>query len=264
MAGTTIPSVQTPLKEHGSTGLIYINMVNKFEDNNTFYVDLNFSDTYDSGEEEALILTSEEDVFSNGDVTRKLIPERTRSLFQFEGLSTITIYNKDNVKLTTGKYSHIEYIQDWIDNKFVAVYEVENPDIKDFVFCVGDQKKDLMPIKYTEFEDEALNKSIATHVRNAGTVAIAKHYKLDQAIYSAISIDTAAYIIETTGKNHKTLYTSEFIHAFKGLTFTSKTINNKPVILAAFSRSNTDVTWTRLMTFNGKKYQQAKNHLIKE
>lgn len=255
MASSTIQPSEIDESKKQGTSQVYIDRVYKFEDNNTFYVD----------ERDALIATAEEEIFSGDDVTRTLIPERVRSLFQLQGLSNITIYNKENVKLTKGKYSHIEYVQDLIEDKFVAVFEVEDPEIEGFVFCVGDQKKDLTPITYTEYTDEKLNVSLVNYLKKSNSaVGTTKHYKFNQSIYSAISLDTTAYIVETIGQNYKTLYTSKHSETISNLTIISKNANNKPVLLAECGQPDTDMMWTSVLTFNGTKYQPVKNHLIKE
>lgn len=265
MAGTSIPAIEGTISDSNVVATSsYIDFIHKFEDNNTFYVELYFSDTYNYEEHDALVLTGEEQIYSDDHVTRTLIPERVRSLFAMDGMSTITIYTKDNVKLTTGKYSHIEYVLDDADEKFVAVFEVENPDIKDYVFCVGNQKKDLTPLKYTEYDDEALKASVVSHLKRAGTVWNAKHYTVDQSIYSAVSIDTAANIVETIGKTHKTIYTNKWAESINKLQIISKIINGKPVLLATCSQPETDRFWTYVLVYNGKKYLMAKHHLITE
>jgi hypothetical protein len=147
-------------------------------------------------------------------------------------------------------------VEDEIENKFVAVFNVENPHIVDPDFCIGNLKGHLSKIEFTSYTDEALKIELADFLGiNAEHVWRTNHYKLDNRIISTVSADTTAYIIQTAENSHKTLYKSDYSETIYGLTVVTSSINGQPIFLTSCGMPDTDMTWSSVLIFNGEEYE---------
>lgn len=141
--------------------LSYIGYIQKFTDNNLFYTDLYFVDDFNYDDYNAIVQMGEEVVYEDEEIKRTRFEiEKVGQYFDLTGFKTITIYNANNQMLTTGYLSHIEYIEDMIENSFVAVFEVEESNISGYQFCVGNSSEVLVEIDFSPFDDERLELSL--------------------------------------------------------------------------------------------------------
>lgn len=245
--------------------LSYVGYVGKFEDNGLIYTDLYFVDNFDYDLYDEITKLGTQTIFKDEETQRtRLEVEKVRKYFNLTGLTDIDIYNKENIKLTTGRLSHIEYVEDMIESRFVAVFQVDNPDIFDPLFCVGNSNEDLTKIDFSSHNDEKLKSELIDLLKlNTDHIWRIEHYKLsDQTIYSALSADTTAYIIETLNNEHKTLYKSRSSETINSLNVISKKINGRPIILMECAMPETDMMWNSVLIFNGTDYELSKNHRI--
>jgi hypothetical protein len=190
--------------------------------------------------------------------------ERVGQYFNLTGLKNVAIYSKENLKLTTGQISHIEYVEDMIESRFVLVFRVDNPNISDPLFCIGNSNDELTKIYFSSIEDEKLKLRLIDYLKlDTHQIWDIKHYKLDdQIIYSTVSADTTAYIIETINKNQRTLYKSNSSEAINELALISKKVNGRQILLTDCGMPETDMTWTSVLIFNGTEYERTKGHRI--
>ncbi|MBX2897984.1 MAG: hypothetical protein KF763_21255 [Cyclobacteriaceae bacterium] len=245
--------------------LSYVGYIGKFEDNSSFYTDLYFVDNFDYDLYDEITKLGNQPIFKDEETQRTRIEiEKAGQYFNLTGLTAIDIYNKENVKLTTGRLSHIEYVEDMIESSFVAVFQVDDPDIFDFLFCVGNSTEDLTKIDFSSHKDEKLKSELIDLLKlNINHIWRIEHYKLsDQTIYSTLSADTTAYIIETINNGHKTLYKSKSSETINSLNVISKKINGRPILLTECAMPETDMMWNSVLIFNGTDYEPSKNHRI--
>lgn len=250
-----------------SDTLCYIGYIQKFEDNNSFYTDLYFADNFNYDLYEELARMGDSVVFKDEETQRTRVEiEKVKQYFNLTGLKSINIYNRENLKLTAGRLSHIEYVEDMIETRFVAVFEVDHPNISDHLFCIGNLNDSLNKIYFYSHEDEKLKSELVSYLKlNTDHIWSIRHYKLDnQAIYSTVSADTTAYIIQTMDKTHNMLYKSNSSEAIGELTMISKKINGRQILLADCGMPETDMTWTSVLIFNGTTYEASKDHRISD
>jgi hypothetical protein len=245
--------------------LSYVGFIGKFEDNNTFYTDLYFMDDFNYDLYSKITKMGDQVVFKEDDVTRtKLEIKDAGQYFNLTGLKSIDIYDHKSQKLTTGQLSHIEYFEDVIEGRFVAVFNVADPNISEYLFCVGNTNVDLTKMEFSIYDDENLKSKLTDFLKiNSDNVWEIKHYKLDnESIYSTVSTDTTAYVIETMDGNHKTLYKSRSSEVINGLSAISKKLNGRPILLTESGMPETDMLWTSVLIFNGTEYETSRDHRV--
>jgi hypothetical protein len=260
------PSVPTePLIKNQEDSLSYVDYIKRFDDNKLFYTDLYFVDNFNYDHYGAISKMGDEVIFKDDETKRtRMEVEKVGQYFNLSGLRNIDIYNKQNVKLTSGQLSHIEYVEDVIESKFVAVFQVINPLISDPLFCVGNSNKDLTKIDVSLHKDEKLKSELIDLLKlNIAHIWKIQHYKLnDQIIYSTVSADTTAYIIETKNNVHITLYKSKASETINSLDVLSMEINGRPLLLAECAMPETDMMWNSVLIFNRTDYEPIRNHRI--
>jgi hypothetical protein len=249
-----------------SDSLSYIGYIQKFEDNNSFYTDLYFVNNFNYDRYDEVTKMADSVIFKDEETKRSRIPiEKARQYFNLTGLDNISIYNAKNKKLTTGRLHHIEYFEDFIEAKFIATFYVDDPNVTDYLFCIGNSKNEVATIDFTPYEDEKLSQAVIDHLNlKEGHIWSIDHYRFkDQTIYSTVSADTTAFIVETIDKTPKTLYKSESNETINGLTMVSHEIEGRPILLTDSGMPETDMTWNSVLIFNGAEYQVSKDHRIK-
>lgn len=246
--------------------LSYVDYVEKFDDNNFFYTDLYFVDGFNYDRYDEITKTKGEVVFTDEETKRtRMEIEHVGQYFNLTGLRNIAIYNKENRKLTTGKLSHIEYVEDLIESKFVAVFQVENPDVAEPLFCIGNSDDELPLMDYMLIEDENLNRALSNYLRLKVDHSNVMHYKTGgETLYSVVSTDTTAYIIETVEKSHRTLYQSKSSEVISRLAIISKEVNGLQILLTYSSVPETDFLFSSVLVFNGQEYEPSRHNRIRK
>lgn len=261
----TVKYIETDLSiETQKDTLSYIGYIGKFEDNNSFYTDLYFVDNFNYDLYDEVTKSGDQIIFKDEEIQRtKMEIDKVGQYFNMTGLNTIDIYNSNNQKLTTGQLSHIEYVEDMIESRFVAVFQVDNPHISDPLFCIGNSDDDLTKIDFSSYEDQKLKSDLNDFLKlNTDHIWSIGHYRLDNQVISIVSADTTTYIIETKDNSHKTLYKSKSNEAIHGLTAISKKINGRQILLAECGMPESDMMWTSVLIFNGTQYEPRRDHRI--
>jgi hypothetical protein len=248
--------------------LCYIDYILKFEDNNSFYTDLYFLTIPNHDDFEKIENMGDSVIYKDDETKRTRIPiEKAGQYFNLTGLNWINVFNKDNQIITTGKLSHIEYIEDMIESKFIAVFKVDNPSISDFQYCISGPMKNFTPKRYISITNPELTSTLIDYLDlKPDDYMIVNHYQLIEpgTTYSTVSADTTAYIIESSGDKINILYKSKSSETIMGLVIISKEINGRPILLTDCGLPDSDMTWTSLLIFNGTEYEIFGDHRIKK
>lgn len=235
----------------------YIGYIHKFEGDDLFYTDLLFVEDFDYNRYHELARSSDDVVFKDSDFKRvRMKIDDIGQYFELKGLGRIDVYNRKGKRLTAGRLSHIEYVEDIIEGRFVAVFNVDNPKVFEPAYCVGNPKMTLSEIDIETYGDDALRQELISRLNlNADHVWNHEHYKMGNSIISTISADTTAFIVETLSDSQNILYKSKFNKAINEMTIIPWYVNGLPIILARCSKPETDVTWTSALVFNGQEYE---------
>jgi len=245
----------------------YVGYIYKFDDNGLFYTDLYFVDDFNYDLYDQVKNTGDSIVYEGEETKRIMIPvNKTGKYFNLTGMARINIYSRENRLVTTGSLKQIEYVEDVIEGKFVAVFEAENPSVPDYAFCIGNSNSEPSTIQYTVIEDEQLKSTLIGHLQlDSNRIWNITHYKIEgsETTYSTLSADTSAFIVETVGDVTETLYKSSSSETIGELTIISKEINGRPLLLIACGLPESDITWTSLLVFDGTAYQPARHHRLR-
>ncbi|MBX2966422.1 MAG: hypothetical protein KF845_09770 [Cyclobacteriaceae bacterium] len=245
--------------------LSYIGFINKFENSDDFYTDIYFIEGFNYADYDKVRSLGDSIIFRNEELKRVRIPtEKVKQYFILDGLNKINIYNRNNELITTGELTGVEYVEDVIESRFVAVFKLENPGISDYQFCIGNIRENLSTLEYSVIDSDTLTSKLIKHIGvNNERVWRQTHYKLSEHgnVYSIISADTTAFIIETLGNKVNLLYKSESSEFIYDLSIVSKEINGKPILLTFCGLPETDITWTSLLIFNGVEYKVNQNNV---
>jgi hypothetical protein len=248
--------------------LSYIGYIEKFADNGLFYTDLYFKEDFNYDGYDKVANTGDSTVYKDEETNRRRIPlEKAAEYFDLTGLSEIKIYNRQNELLTTGKFIHVEYLEDALESRFVAVFDVENHNLTEYEFCIGNSNANLARLAYSAIEDPKLKSAVLEYLKLDATVnsiGNVSHYKLNQSgiIYSSISADTTAFIIESANDKFTTIYKSNSSEAISGMVIVSKQVNGRPILITKCLLPESDAMWTSLLIFDGAEYRVSKNHRI--
>ncbi|MBL7833239.1 MAG: hypothetical protein JNK18_04765 [Cyclobacteriaceae bacterium] len=244
-----------PSSLNGDT-LAYFGYINKFPDNNFFFTDLYFVDSFNYDSYNEITKLGTQVVYRDDEMKRTRIEiAAAEPYFDLRGLKTIALYDEANERLTTGQLSHIEYVEDLIESSFVAVFQVENPNIVGPVFCIGNSPLEPKEIQCLAWDDQTLTATLIKHLElNAGDVSVSSHYKIEQQIISTISSDTTAFITENQDNLIEVLYKSKSREVIKRITPVAINVRGKRLYLAECGLPDTDLSWNSVLAFNGTTY----------
>lgn len=238
--------------------VVYIGFIDKFDDNNTFWTDLYFVNGFNYDEYDQVRKLADSVVFADDEITRKRITlKKGRKYFDLSALTRISIYDKHNALRTTGRLKHIEYVEDVIEDRFVAVYDAENPGLSEYSFCVGNSVERWEGKTFLEIQDTSLDSSAAEVLEISPSQLLFIHHYRSDSVFSALSTDTKAYILEYNEGVWQTLYTSDSDETLYGLVVLPKVVEGKPLVLASCGMPETDATWNSLLVYNGSRYKVA-------
>lgn len=236
--------------------LSYVGHISKFDDDELFYTDLLFVEGFDYDRYQELTNSSGDVEFEGSDFKRvKMLIGEIGQYFDLTGLGRIDVYNKNGTKLTAGRLSHIEYVEDLIEGRFVAVFEVDDPDVSDPVFCVGNPKSKLSEIDIVDYDDEELELELISSLNlDVDRVWHHEHYKVGNLAISTVSADTTAYVVEILNDLQLVLYKSDRSEVIDDMTIIPWYVNGRPIVLTSCSMPETDILWTSVLVFNGSEY----------
>lgn len=243
-----------------SDSIGYFTRVGKFGDNNTFYVDLRF---VGKPTEEELNQIREDNavIYQDEETTRSEVRHENYRFFKVAGINEIDIYSKDNIKLTRGKFLRVEYVEDLIEGRYVAVYAADDPTIKEYSFCGVNTKDELVPLRYSEFQDDSLKQLVLDAINlPAQDVFKVIHYELQEpyGTYAVVSSVQNAYIVVTINGESELVYKGERENILS-LVIVSKKVNGRPILLAECGIPDSDMMWSTTLVFNGQSYKSEEN-----
>lgn len=251
---TTTDSLRTISDSHDNPWS-FVGHVNKFKEDNLFYTTLYFAEEINA-DLYAKVSAQGQVVYQDDELKRtKFESGKVAQYFDMRGLHEVDIYNQRNEKLTSGRLSHIEYIEDLLEGKFVAVFVPENVNIPEPSFCIT-KGSDLDRIAYTQFDDNDLRTRLVDLLQlDNDYIWSLVNYRLGDKTISVISADTTANIVESNGNTFHVLYKSKTSEIINDLTFISAQINGQYLILTNSGVPETDMMWSSLLLFNGKEYE---------
>ncbi len=254
-------------KQASTDSIAYIGFIRKFLENDEYYTDLYFKAPYDYRNYEEVAGRADTVLFSGDETSRSRIPmEYASKFFDLSGIQTIEIFDSKGNQLTTGEFVRVELFDDMINSGFVAVYKVAKPQISNPSYCIGNRKWDLDPTQsYESLSSEKLNSAMSKFLKLDGKQLWGmNHFSLKSTseIYSIVSADTTAFVVESRNGKMNVLYASGQSESINEVVFIPLRINGKPVLLTNCTVPETDSDWTNLLTYDGNTYKDSRRNRI--
>jgi len=270
-AAQSIP-VSNKINLFDSTDLVsYVGFINRyyFQKTDEFYVDLYFkNDRIEDSEYSQIAGSGDSTIYKDDENHRTRVPLRIASReFDFRGLETIALFDKNNRFLTNAHFVRVEYLDQNISPVFTAVYKADKPNLTDkAIYCIGNLRDNITTDNYIAFDDTILTKEIVQKLGITHKFTLdGKHFHTkDNNSISLINIDTTAMIIEKKNEFIKVIYQSKVSENIFDIVFVPIIRNSRPIILTKSVMPDTDVEWNELLIFDGKLYQSSDRQRIKK
>lgn len=133
--------------------LLLVEILNKFYDNNDYYISLSYKNEYSDSLNKIIMKAHGEKIFENSLESRyKISANKAVRYFSTNGLDTLVIIDKDQKVIDTITRKNYEFYQGTIESQYVATYEFPNNLVDSMIAIstnVKDLKLNLTPQPYT-------------------------------------------------------------------------------------------------------------------
>ena len=247
----------------------YVGFINRycFQKTDEFFVDLYFKqDDIDENDFTRIASSGDSTIYKDDEYHRSRIPLKIAiHEFDFRGLKTLSLFDENNRFLTKAHFLRVEYLDQNIAPVFTAVYKADKTSLTDkAVYCIGNLKDRIVTDKYISFDDTCLTNEIAQKLSYTHEYTLdGKHYHAkDNISISVINFDTTVVIVEKKNNSYDCLYQSKVSENMLDIVFVPLIRNSRPLILTKSIVPDTDVEWSDLLIFDGKRYQTSDRQRI--
>lgn len=218
---------------------------------------------------DTLVKQADSVVYQDIERRRSRIPtSMARIYFNLSGLDTISIYKMAHF-VGKAKLVRVEYFQDLIEGKFVAVFKPIGlstlPDALDYCISGGRNRYKTTDVTCENIEDQQLTQNLLERfVEDSVRVRDVSHTRImpQESVYSSISMHSRLLLVETKeGKSQilKDLKEDWFISDILPLHLE---YNGKPILLLTMRINETDMMWTSLAVFDEGEYVFPENNRL--
>ena len=227
-----------------------------FESDNEFYVNLQFKVDIE-GINEYLKLAEEADsiIYADEENIRTRIPsDIAEHYFEFSGLEQLNIYSTDHELISTENIKRVEYHNQNLDSKFIAVFNSDKLEKGKLYYYVGN--KEISRYEVASFEDQELTEKITNNFEADFTnYQSVTHYKQPNgSIISVLNSDRIVYIIESFNDESRIIYQSDEPAKIVEIIILPLLRNDRPVLLTKVGIPETDNVRESLLVYNGVQY----------
>ncbi|MEN2400185.1 hypothetical protein GKZ90_0010375 [Flavobacterium sp. MC2016-06] len=267
-----------PDKEKGEIDVLnknahYIGFINKFyfSNKNEAYIELYFTkDEISSKEYAKLEKLTDSVIYEDDENSRNRFPERLSAKnFDLRGLSKLAIFNDAAKFVCHADFVRVEYLNQDISSSFIAVYKTDKK-IKsdDNYYGISNFEKSLETANYTISKDTILTKNILTKLnvpesynglKNNGTHIL---FAKSDTVLSVVNSENSAYIVLLSGGEFKVLYKSPEPENINDLKVIPIIKNKLPYLLTRNSKPDTDMSWDKLLYYDGREYIKTNRQRI--
>jgi hypothetical protein len=243
---------------------VYIGPVSYLKDTKEFYTPLYYSEDVKIDEAYDFLTKSVDSLlYAEDGLSRKRLPYKTAQwFFKLEGMSTISLFNTEHRKIGEAKLVRLELHTDKNGDQFIAAYEPIAP-LKyttAAVYCASASQTNLstVKIKYEQVRNERITKMIFDKFGvNKGTRIKHANLRIYNSMYSTLDLDSACLLLEIRNGQVEVVHQSKEDYCITQVLPTHFEINGKPVLIASMNVRDSDVIWTSLAVFTGRRYEFA-------
>lgn len=250
----------------------YLGFINKFyfSNENEAYIELYFNKEEIATEEyNKLEKVADSLIYSDDENSRSRFPASLSTKhFDLKGLSKLAIYDDNNKFVCNANFVRVEYLNQNISPCFIAVYETDKKIKSDNYYGISNFEKSLDSVKYTITKDTILTQKLLTKLNvsksydgleNSGTHIL---FAKSDTILSVVNSQNFAYIVLHNGEKFKVIYKSPEPENINHLKVIPLMKNKLPYLLTRNSKPDTDISWDKLLYYDGTKYTNANRQRI--
>jgi hypothetical protein len=250
----------------------YLGFINKFyfSNKNEAYIELYFNkDEITDGEYHKLEKLTDSLIYQDDENSRNRFPASLAAKhFDLRGLAKLAIYDDTNKFVCNANFVRVEYLNQDISPCFIAVYKTDKKIKSENYYAISNFEKNLETANYTITKDTILTQKLLTKLNvpksysgleNSGThISFAK----SDTIISVVNSENSAYIVLLNGEEFKVLYKSSEPENINDLKIIPIMKNKLPYLLTRNSKPDTDISWDKLLYYDGTKYTNANRQRI--
>lgn len=223
-----------------ATPTTYVGEVRYFPETEEFYTPLFLYAGFDESTNDSLITQVDSVVYQRKGLKRSRLPmffAKTR--FMLSDLDTIHIYGTDHQLVTKAKMVRVEYLQEPVENKFVAVFKGEKlqGDPADEYYCLNRQLPQLRieDFSHRNVNDPSLSRFLLHHLnekQSAQWVINNTELLPSNVVYSVMTSPEKSLITEYKNNEFKVLKEMNLKYRIDRILPLPFEINGRPLLLA--------------------------------
>lgn len=217
---------------------VYVGEMYFFQETREFYTSVYFDPDQDQRDPELFIPLLDSTIYEGKNFRRKRLPmELARNTFMLSDLDSLFVYDTDHRFITTAMLLRIEYLQDGVDDKFIAVYkgdQLKNDPAEQY-YCMNKILPDLQvhDFSYKIINDQSLNGFIVHRLK-----VKPDHWKIEnievlpsRAMYSVVTSSEESFITELKDNQFSVLKNMNGKYRIDHILPLPFEVNGKPLLL---------------------------------
>lgn len=222
-----------------------------------YYTPLFFNSDYDEDDTHAVESLSDSVVYQAAKIIRKRIPTKTaEAIFMMDDLDSLYILDARNGEIFTGSLLRVEYMDNGVENKFMAVYAANLPgtDPAERYYCTSEPLADryINDFSYRIVNDKSLNQYIVHRLNRSRSVNwnITNIEVLpSRATYSIVNSASESFVTELYNDKFDVVITMNEGHRIENIVPLPFEFNEHPLMFITVSRRGQTSLKTSLAMF---------------
>lgn len=222
-----------------------------------YYTPLFFNSDYDEDDTGSVERLSDSVVYQKGKIIRKRIPVRAaQTIFMMDDLDALHILDPRNGEIFTGSFLRVEYLDNVLEDKFIAVYaaKIQESDPAERYYCTSEPLTDryINDFSYRILNDNSLNQYIVHRLNRNQKVnwSITNIEVLpSRATYSIVNSSSESFVTELYNDHFNVVITMNQGHRIENIVPLPFEFNEHPLMFITTSRRGQTSLKTSLAIF---------------
>lgn len=258
---TSVIELKEELIDTPSDSSISIGFVNDFyfADENEFYIDLQFKFNIEVYSAYRTIPEKGDSIiYADDENIRTRIPfEIAENYFELSGLEQFNIYSKKHELITTSEIKRIEFLNQNISPKFIAVFESKKMSKGESYYYIGNNSYTVDTYEVIKFENHDLTQEMVDNFKiELASFSEVTHYQQPNGnTISILNSHSKAFIIENTrDRTASIIYESNERENIIEVLFIPIVNSEMPVLLVQFGVPESDIFRDSILVYDGNEY----------
>lgn len=242
----------------------YFGEMNYLSETDEFYTPVFFLPDFNEDHKDTLLPFLDSVVYQNEKISRRRLPmEVAKNTLMIMDMDSVFIFDTDHHFIFTADFLRIEYIEDAVDRRFVAIYKggFLKGDPAEKYYCINKlfSVPHIPDFAYRTFVDKSLNKFIFYKLQGRTDLNWKiRHIEISpgQAIYSVITSPEKSMITELKDNQFRILKTLEGDYRIDDILPLPYEVNGLPLLLTSIYANKNRSPSLRLNVFTN--YEEYK------